>query len=194
MTLMVVVLGALALLVALDRLGGGGEEDVAAPATDVAPRDAYMQEAIDLERDRTLVGETDAWTTLLVDAETEWRGVEDRMIRARNRQDALDKLRTIVKNEMTALELDERALRLSAMPPESDADAGNPVQSVAATIAFNHDRPEDVYRLIERLENMPRVLTRISHATIRGPGMKQAMRRIDVEFRLHALVVIGEEN
>ena len=45
---------------------------------------SYTFEAIDLERDRTLVGETDAWTTLVVDAETEWRGVEDRMIRAAN--------------------------------------------------------------------------------------------------------------
>ncbi len=182
-----VAIGALATLVAADRAGalGGGEESAG------GAREAYLAQAAVVQRARGLVAQADEWRALLAQAREQWESARERMITAPSAEVATARLRDIVESTMAALDLTLDASSAGAVrSPLPD----EPVRVIGLSFDFTALNPDVVHRLIDRLENLPDVVTNISSLSVNGPGPRaMGAGGVRVTVELEALAWLGEE-
>ncbi|MCA9311734.1 MAG: hypothetical protein KDA21_11050 [Phycisphaerales bacterium] len=190
--LLAVIMGVLGLLVVFDRMGGSAPEESEESGL-AAARDAYVREAMALERERTEVAQREAWERVVSEARARRGQLDDQLLVGQTRELAAEELRNRVKRAMRELGLNENGLRAQTLPVTGQNAADTPIQVISSEIAFVHSDPAVVYQLIERLENLSGVRTMISSVKITGPGRALKPAQIDVNLTIHALALIGKE-
>ncbi len=185
------VIGVLAVVVGADRAGvlarGEPGEDSA------AARHGALAELV--EAQRSLVSQRESWAKALAQAESEWGSLRARVIAAESIDLAEARLRDEVNQLAKSLGFETpTAAPLSASQGSREAAPGaasRGVRVVGLRIEFGAEKPEDIYTLVDRLENLPTLATNISMIELRGPGIVQLPRRVEVAIELQAIAVIG---
>lgn len=188
---MLAAIGVLAVVVGADRAGlfARGE-----PSDDsAAARYGALAELV--EAQRSLVSQRESWQRALAQSESEWDSLRTRVIAAESVDLAEGRLRDEVNQLTKSLGFDTpTAAPLSASQGSREASPGassRGVRVVGLRIEFGAEKPEDIYTLVDRLENLPTLATNISMIELRGPGIVQMPRRVEVAIELQAIAVIG---
>jgi hypothetical protein len=181
-----VLVGALGVVVAIDRFSGGAES---AAADAPSQADLLAQEASLTARMRAEAAALDDRRAALAEAEGAWTSARERMIGAGSADIAFARLREIVDGAMTDLDL--RMASAGALPVETPME-GEPLRVVGLRAEFEAVDPQRVYTLIDRLENLPETAASVQSVRIAGPGrLGRGVATVTIELR--ALAWIGPE-
>lgn len=191
-------IGALALAVIADRAGLWRPGALLASGGDGGPaaeRYAALEGIVAAQK--RLAAERDTWKKAAADAAAQWAKLRERVIVAPSVDLAEGRLRDEVNREAQALGFETpTAASLGAAAPAGDAKSpakGPVLRVVGLRLEFGAEKPEPVYTLIDRLENLPSIAAAITLLELKGPGVVQLPHRIDVTIELRALAAIGEE-
>ncbi len=179
------VMIALVALVAADRLGvfGGADGDAAGGGTAMDEWLSAGARASDMQAE---VDQGPEWEALLASARGSWESVADELIVAPSAEVASARLRRRVQEAMG--EFDLRLTVSEALPPRAPVD-GEPLRIVGIELSFDALNPEQVYRLIDRLEHLDSLRTNIPTLRIEGPG-RGVRTGIQVTMSLQALAMV----
>lgn len=161
----------------------------------LSPKRRYL-DAMELnQRQDALIASADRWRAARVEAEERWRDVRSQLVRGRTPELAAASFRERVLGEVKDLKfLSSKAGATAA--PGGQTGAGRPgqsIQPVALKVEVDADNPESVYRLVDRLENLPDIRATVTQLRLVGPGFRQTPGQLSVEFELRALALIGDE-
>jgi len=192
-------IGVLAVLVIGDTLGllpkpgeSASDTDAAAPAS---PRQQYLAAAEALARDRALLARAPEVAAALERARASWAQVRAEMIVA----PTVDQAEAAFRERILAVTKDFSFTAVSASPQRIDAAASPAaattatatVRPVALRLQFDTAKPQDAYRLIDLLENMPDLRTSVTNISLVGPGLPQIPSQVTVNVTVRALASIG---
>lgn len=179
--------GVLAIGVALDRAGffstAGGE------GSDADRAASYLQQAALVERNAQLAHYSDAWQDVLAESRSAFQRAVATMIVAPSPELAADRLRRQAEAAMNDLGI---KLTVSAVTPARTPLENEPLRVVGLQLDFDAPNPDVVFRLIDRLENLPDTRTHIGSLALTGPGpgVRTGLR---VSMKLEALALITPE-
>lgn len=188
-SLLLVGAGLLTLLVVVDRFAGGSGDEP--DSEEMSVSEAYLARAGAADRQRRLAEQEDEWRAALAESQSAWDDARKRMIHAPSAEVASSRLRDMVETAMRDL-----GLRLAASNPvqaRATVD-GEPVRIIGLTLNFEAPNPDAVYRLIDRLENLPDAATNIASLNLAGPGPLPTGGGVTVTAELQALAFIGQES
>jgi hypothetical protein len=185
-TLLLAGAGALAVVVALDRAGIFAPAGPESPAGD--PSDAFLQRAALVERSEQLAGQSDAWAAALEASRAEFQRALRTMIVAPSPELAADRLRRQAETAMNDLGL---KLAVSAVTPAKAPIDKEALRVVGLALDFDAPNPDVVFRLIDRLENLPETRAHVGRLSITGPGpgIRTGLR---VSMEVQALALIAQ--
>ena len=190
--LLAAIMGVLGLLVVLHRMGGDSDAEADSGGLSAA-RDAYVREAMALERERAEVERLAAWKGVLAEARARYHELDGQMLVGQTRELAADQLRNRVKQVMRELGMNESSLTTRQVPSGGESNASTPIQVISSEIRFMHSDPAVIYQFMERLENLSGVRTMISTVSLAGPGRRLDRAEVDVTLTLHALALVEKE-
>lgn len=182
------LLGAVSLLgaaVVADRAGlfaGGGETEESGSATE-----AYLRTAALVEESESAAAGLEDLRSVIRTGEAQWQAARARLIEAPSADVAADRLRRAAETAMSDLGL---KLAVSAVSPPRAPVEGEALRVIALTLDFEAPNPDVVWRLIDRLENLPEARTSIARLTVTGPGpgVRTGLR---VSLDLQALALVS---
>lgn len=192
-------LGVLGILVVGDTLGllpkpgaADADTDAAAPAS---ARQQYLDAAGALARDRALLARAPEVAASLERARAAWGQVRAEMIVA----PTLDQAEAGFRERVLAVTKDFSLTAVSASPVRIEAAATTAaattgaavVRPVALRLQFDTAKPQDAYRLIDLLENMPDLRSSVTNVSLVGPGLMQTTNQVTVNITVRALASIG---
>ncbi len=193
----VVVLGAVVLGRQFIGAGTGGEE-----GGDEAPsaRERYLDAVALTQRQRALLDAAESWRAALAGAEQAWDSASRELVRARTVELAEATFRERVLAEVKDLRFSESSANSVAVPVESNpasASGGAPADAVVRAIGLRvdvrTDTPGEVYRLIDRIENLADVRAGVVGVQIKGPGLAQLPAEVTATIDVRAVALIGEQ-
>jgi hypothetical protein len=183
-TILLSVLGVLALLVVLDyatRSGGAPAGDGVASA-----RSLYLERAGQRRMLDAVVESEPRWSGLLDSLETQAGEARARSIEAVSAELAASRLSDMVSRTMSDLDLTPGS---TSTTPARGGGEDAPFRVIGLAIQFDVQQPETLHRLIDRLENAADVAVNIDRLTIYGPGL--SMRTgLRVEMSISALAYL----
>jgi len=178
----------LASLVVADRAGvlggrGGGDDEAS------TPREAYVRAAALVADAEAIVGQQEGWNELLARSDAAWAEARRGMIDAPSAEVAAERLRRMVEAIMSDMGL---RLTVSSVGQPRAPLEGEGLRVISLTLDFEAPNPDVVWRLVDRLENLPDVRTNIARLSIVGPG--PAIRTgLRVSIDLQGLSWVGGE-
>jgi len=174
-------LGVVAALVVVDRAGiaAGGE----AGGEGVSARRQYLRQAAVVEEMRQFVAQREQWRAAHESAQDQWRDIRADMLEGRTTDVAAAQLEERVDDVLVDLGLRPR---VSSMLPSRTPLDGEGLRVVGLSLGLEAPNPDALYALVDRLENLPGVMTNISALSVRGPARRPGAG-LDVEIDLRAL-------
>lgn len=179
-------------------------------SSDDAPltkRDEYLQSAERAERDRALLANAQAWKSAAAAAAVQWDTARAEMVKGRTPELAEVSFRERVLAEIKDLKFTESSA--NSVPPAGITPPPAPVQPtarpapasvptpsvrvIALKVDVRTDSPAEVYRLIDRLENLSDLRAGVVSLQIKGPGLAQIPAEVSATLQVHALALIGED-
>lgn len=180
LTALVAVVGA---LVVMDRLTAS---DADTSADDVSTRVQYVNQARLVAEMRQFIETADAWEDAQRDAIEAWRTARSRLIAAPTAELANAQLLRRVNSIVD--DLGVTMVATSAPNVRAPAD-DQPVRIIGLKFTIHVDSIEELFALVDRLENMPDAWTHIGSVQVIGPR-RTPVRHLDVDIDLEALALI----
>ncbi len=170
-------------------------------------REQYLDAAALTARQKALVDAADRWAGVLAEARARWDQARHELVKGRTQELAEASFRERVLGEVKDLKFVNTRANSVAVPLQGGAAAtGNPgvtkagpiIRPIALKLEVDTDATADVYKLIDRLENLPDVRVNVSSLKLTGPGFRQVPGQVTAELELRALAVVtpsgaGEE-
>ncbi len=166
------------------------------------PRERYLEELALSRRQDALIEQWGLWEGALVGARSAWVSVSRVLVRGRTIELAEAGFRERVLAEVKDLKFIESSAntqRVEAAPATqpapsnaASAPAAAAVRTIGLKVDVRTDSPAEVYRLIDRLENMPDTRAGVIGVELRGPGLAQTPGEVSATITVHALALIGE--
>lgn len=176
--------------------GDGGSDGVDAPSA----KERYLEAVALSRRQRALLDNAEAWRGALAGAERAWDTVRREAVRARTVELAEASFRERVLAEVKDLRFTDGAANSVPVPVEGvaagtgAAPAGLPaVRAIGLRVEVRTDSPAEVYRLIDRIENLPDVRAGVVGVEIKGPGLAQTPPGVSATIDVRAVALIGED-
>lgn len=165
------------------------------------PREAYLDAADRAQRDAALLRNADAWKDAARAAAGQWDLARAEMVKGRTQELAEVSLRERVLAEIKDLKFIESSANsvaaTGAPPASSGGAAASPVSPTVRVIALKvdvrTDTPAEVYRLIDRLENLSDLRAAVTSVQVKGPGLAQIPAEVSATLNVQALALIGED-
>lgn len=190
------VVGVLLLAVLADRLGlipsasADESEDV---ATSAAQR--YLNERRQLDEEQALLATRKEVDKALAAVREEWSKATQTLAHGQTAELAEAAFRERVL--ATAGDLGLRSVSASAVRDGTSVDSKRPaalssLRPIALRLQFDTERPAEVYRLVDALENLPDVRTSVDSVSIAGPGMVQVGSQVTATIVVRAMALVGE--
>ncbi len=198
--IMLGVLGVLGVLVVGDTLGllpKPGESGTEADAPPSSARQQYLSAAGALAREQALLARAPEIAGALERARAAWGQVRSEMIVAPTVDQAeaafRERVLAVTKDfSLTAVSASPLRIEAAATPAAAATGAGAAVvRPVALRLQFDTAKPQDAYRLIDLLENMPDLRSTVTNASLVGPGLPQIPTQVTVNVTVRALASIG---
>jgi hypothetical protein len=186
------LVGVVALAVIVDRTGLLGSSDASAGSAEVF-RDAQAV----LAQQRALVADAERIAEARDAARSAWREASRGVIVETTRPLAESTLRAAVLAAARSSGADVFSIRASPAEPAASSvnreleDSGSSVRAIALSVGFDARVPGDAYEVIDTLERLPDIRTRVTTIDVSGPGiMLEAGRAISVSLTVEALALI----
>lgn len=186
---------ALAALVGADRMGW-----LPAPASADEPnsggtrRDLYIAAAEAAAEDSALLESATATESALARATEQWLQLRSQCVVGKTAELAEASFRERVlaaTKDLGISDANAAPVRVEAVAEEGKSgDAA--LRPIALRVQFDTDQPQQVYRVVDVLENLPDIRTSIINVSITGPGLPQVPTMVTASITLHALAVVGE--
>jgi hypothetical protein len=172
------------------------EEADAAPT----PRERYLEELSLSRRQQALADQAEQWNAALERARGAWDSASREMVRGRTLELAEAGFRERVLAEVKDLKFSDssantqrvEAPAAAAPLPVAPASGTASVRTIGLKVDVRTDSPAEVYRLIDRLENMPDARAGVVSVELRGPGLAQTPGEVNASITVQALALIGE--
>jgi len=152
----------------------------------LTPRQAYINQFSLTNRTEQLVAQMPQWQDRLSQAQQAWQAAAARMIPAPSPELASARLRDMVQQVMT--DLGVRLDASSALPVVTPVQ-NQPVRVIGLSLNFSAANPQEIYLLVDRLENLPDVMAFLPRISVRGPG-RGLNHRLNVSMQIRAMSVI----
>jgi len=163
--LLLSVLGAVAALVALDRLSGGPGSDSA--ETSVDDQSSYRARSAQLAGARAEVEAGASWRRAGEAASEAWNARRSRMITAPSAEIAAARLRSMIE---PALRDEGLSIQSSETLAARRAGEDGRLAVVGLSLSFRSADLDAVYRVLDRIEHLPEAETSVEAVSLRGPG------------------------
>lgn len=193
--LMLGVIG-LAAVVGADRMGwlptgaSAGEPQEAA----LNARSVYQAAVESSLHDQAILDAASTTSASLARAKEQWSRIKQRCITGKTAELAEAGFRERVlaaTKDLGITNANAAPVRLdAAVEPSKPVDAA--VRPIALRVQFDTDKPQDVYRVVDVLENLPDIRATVTQVSINGPGLPQVPTQITASITLRAIAVVGE--
>lgn len=189
---LVVVLLGLAVVFRGSLFGGAAEQSVSEEPT---LRERYLADVELTERHERLAAESQRWVEAQRVIEDQWTVASRELVRGRTIELAEAGFRERVLAEVKDLKFLESSANAiaQAAAPITPGQVPSPIRPVALRLEVRTDAPEDVYRLIDRLEHLPDMRASVGSVQINGPGLAQVLGEVRATIQINALALVGEE-
>lgn len=198
------LLGAVVLLgvaVAVSRFASGDADTDGSSGEEVPSAKERYLDALALERrQRSLLDGADQWRSALASAEAAWELVRHELVRARTIELAEAGFRERILAEVKDLRFSESSANSVPVPaatpaqPTAQPGAAATVRAIGLRVDLRTDSPAEVYRLIDRIENLSDVRAGVVGVQIKGPGLAQTPGEVTATLDLRAVALIGTED
>lgn len=203
----VVILGA---VVVGRSVVGSGADDQADAAEAPSMREQYLNALSLSRRQQSLIDAEEAWSRKLADTRSAWNEISRELVRGRTVELAEAGFRQRILAEVKDFKFtDGSANSVPVTPPAqpsgavaaaqsppgalSPADTAQSVRAIALRVEVRTDTPAEVYRLIDRIENLPDARAGVVSVQVRGPGLAQTPSEVSATLLVHAVALIGED-
>lgn len=192
---MMLSIAVLAALVAADRMGWipSAEADDDAPAGDT-PRHIYLQTAEASAKDRALLDAAGETARALDDAQALWAQARSECVIGKTAELAEAAFRERIlaaARNLGVQNANATAVRTDA-PAKTETAADRVLRPIALRLQFDTAAPQEIYRVIDVLENLPDLRTSISSISLVGPGLPQVPNQVTASIIISAIAVVGE--
>ncbi|MEO1129649.1 MAG: hypothetical protein AAFX05_08095 [Planctomycetota bacterium] len=165
------------LLVLVDQFVLRGSEVDAEQSDAVGPRQSYLSSLDLLQRTQGIVSQAAAWGAALQEANETWVSLSDRFIEASTTQLAQAAFREhVLRVAREDFDLQALSARRTGAAPLLEDDES--LQRIEITVVVESVRPEDVFRIVDRLEHMPDLATNIVSVDLVGPERMQTTQHV----------------
>lgn len=203
-------IAALLLLVGADQLGllpRAGSDAERTPSAGAAQD--YLDAAARAAEHQALLDAQPRWNDALHRARAHWAEVRTGVVPGATLELAEARFRDLVLEATRDLRIGavrasadrstSSSLPAPAITPASGTTSTAPasttgvaIRALALRIECDAPDPRDVYRLIDRLENLPDLRTWVSAVRLAGPGRAQTPQQVTLVLTLHAAAAVGE--
>jgi len=180
------VLAAVAVLVVFDRRSAQSDD---APAPGAG--DQFLSEAGLLAETRAVADAQGEWGEAAGAARDAWNERRARMIAAPSAEIAAARLRTMIEQL-----LQDEGLEMTTTEtlPSVRVGEGDRVAVIGLSLSFDARDAGPLYRVIDRVENMPGAASRIESVALRGPGRMGGAGQIAATLRVRAVANLTGES
>ena len=187
---------------------GTGTEDQGEAAEAPTMREQYLNAIALSRRQQSLIDSEEAWARKLADTRSAWNEISRELVRGRTVELAEAGFRQRILAEVKDFKfLDGSANSVPVTPPAQPAGSPTPSPAIPATpagsaqsvrpialrVEVRTDTPAEVYRLIDRIENLLDARAGVVSVQFRGPGLAQTPGEVSATLLVHAAALIGED-
>jgi hypothetical protein len=186
--------GVLLVLFLADLLGllpGAGATEAAGVAGAEGPRAVYEQRAEAMAQDRALLDAEERWRAVEEEARAEWERVRAGLVPGATVELAEARFRESVAAALSDIKISS-PLRMTIVREPGPAEPASRLRRIVLRVEFEVTGSREVFSAVDRLENMPDAMTRISQVTVSGPGRIQVPQQVTVGMTVSAVALIGE--
>lgn len=180
------VLAVVAVLVVFDRKGAQSDD-----ASEPGSGDQYLAEAGLLGETRAVADAQDEWNEAAGLARDAWGERRSRMIAAPSAEIAAARLRTMIEQL-----LQDEGLEMTTTEtlPSVAVSGSDRVAVIGLSLSFDARDAAPVYRVLDRVENMPGAASRIESVALRGPGRMGGGGILAATLRVRAVANLTGES
>lgn len=195
--LIAVVLG-LGGLVAADRLGWlpAASSDDETDDQSTTPRSTYLSVVERDASERALLEAAESTSRALESASQQWQQVRAQCVVGKTAELAEASFRERILSatkDLGVTNANAAPVRIETAPtPAGTKDADTVLRPVALRVQFDTDKPQDIYRIVDVLENLPDIQTAITQVSLSGPGLPQVPNTVTAAITIRAIAVVGE--
>lgn len=183
---LVAIVGA---LVVADRLTAGADD---AEVSSVSTRAQYTEQARLVAEMRQFIDAGDAWERAQRDAVEAWRTAQSRLISAPTAELANAQLVRKVNSILDDLGV---TLVATGAPSVRTPVADQPIRVIGLTFSVAATSTEELFALVDRLENLPDAWCHVSRVQVIGPRRTPVSRlEVDIDLEALALILTGGAN
>ncbi len=174
------LLAVVAVLVILDRVAASDAADeTAVPATS----DAYLAEAALLADTRAVAESKEDWAAAAQNAQNAWQERRASAIAAPSAEIAAARLRSLVQQLLA----DEGLAITTSETLPATRTAESEIAVVGIALSFEARDAAPIYRVIDRIENLPDAKANVESVALRGPGRMGGANAIQATLRVRAV-------
>jgi hypothetical protein len=193
---MVLAVVALAALVGADRMGWLPTAEVEADnaGTATTPRDRYLESAESVALDRALLASAGQTAAALEDAQSRWAQVRSECVVGNTAELAEASFRERIlaaTRDLGIQNANAAAVRVESAPTAATS-TDRVLRPIALRVQFDTDKPQEIYRVVDVLENLPDIRTSITAISLVGPGLPQVPNQVTASITVGAIAVVGE--
>lgn len=170
---------------------GGGASDASASLPE-----QYRKEMEISHHQRQLTSAGPAWAGAAARLHEEWAKARQQLVKGKTLELAEAGFRERVLAEVKEfkfLSAKANAAPPPASPDGSGAAASSPIKVIGLRVEVDSDNPDDIYRLIDRIENMPDARAAVTAVKLEGPGFKLEPGRLAATIQVQGLALVGDE-
>ncbi len=148
-------------------------------------RSQYTEQAALVERQRALVDSSDTWRDAADHATEAWQGASAQVLHARSTDLAEQDLHDRIDTEMRSQGISIAAWRAIDQPVPQNPPDTSEIRRIEVVFEFPAPSSDALYRVVDRIENMPDLWARVVSIDIEGPGiMRLDNASLDVTLRV----------
>lgn len=172
---------------------------VASDASSEAPQgdlhDVYTQQLQAVRRERQIASAGESWEQARDRLRSQWDEVRRQFVKGKTLELAQAGFRERVLSETKDFKFLQVKANVAPIegPAEDAATAAMPVKVIGLRVEVDSDNPDDLYRLVDRLENMPDARAEVTAVKLEGPGFKLVPGRLAAVIQVRSLALVGED-
>ncbi len=182
-TILVALVAIVGGLVVLDRLSA---DDTAIDSATTSTRVQYAQQATLVAEMRQFINAADDWERAQQDAIEAWQTARSRLIAAPTAELANAQLTRRINSIVDDLGV---TLVATSAPSVRTPVENQPVRVIGLQITIAVESTEELFAMVDRLENMPDAWCHVSRVQVIGPR-RTPVTKLDVDIDLEALALI----